>query len=363
MPTTHLLRRSAITPSFRVDQVCGLFDVPNKTEIVHEWTVAIPCEEKIWQIGAIVGASGSGKTTIGRDCFTDAHFHEGFAWDARAILDNFPDGLTIKDITHMLSSVGLSSPPDWLKPFAHLSNGQKFRVELARLLLSEHPRVIFDEFTSVVDREVAKVCCAALAKTIRRRLRPQLVVLSCHFDILDWLQPDWLYEVSSGTFEWRSLRRRPDVRLTIHPTDRAAWRFFRGHHYLSADLHNAARCFVACWQNRPVAFVASIYQPHALVKNLRREHRCVVLPDYQGLGIGNAVSEWCAAHYIAQGFRYTSVTSHPSMISHRAKSKLWRLLRAPSHACQRGVSARQRVSSARLTCSFEYIGAAAQKSA
>jgi len=36
MPSAHIVKRSAIAPSFRVEQVLGMFDVPNKSEIVHE---------------------------------------------------------------------------------------------------------------------------------------------------------------------------------------------------------------------------------------------------------------------------------------------------------------------------------------
>src|SRR5439155_19760773 len=50
---------------------------------------------------------------------------------------------------------------------------------------------IFDEFTSVVDRTVAQIGSAAVAKTIRRSGK-QLVAASCHYDVIEWLQPDWI---------------------------------------------------------------------------------------------------------------------------------------------------------------------------
>lgn len=357
MPTVDILRRSPVAKSFRVEQVRGMFDVPPTSEIKQEWSVSVPIEGVDWKIGAIVGPSGSGKTTIARELFKGAHFHERSEWGDSSLLDAFPQGLKTSEIVEALSSVGLSSPPHWLKPFAHLSNGQQFRAELARAILGGDKLVVFDEFTSVVDRDVAKVCCAALSKTIRRRQEPQLVAVSCHFDILDWLQPDWVYDVGVGRFERRSLQRRPEIKLTVRAAGRAAWRIFRGHHYLSADISNAAQCFVATWNDKPVAFTSYIHFMHPRVKNAKRGHRTVVLPDFQGVGIGNALSEWLGAHLRARGFRFISTTSHPAMIRHRARSAKWRMTSKLRHVPAQGKTAQLGGNSCgRLTASFEYVG-------
>ena len=357
MPSGHVVRRSPVVRSFRVDQVRGMFDISEKPEVLTEWNVSIPIEAEAWQIGAIVGASGSGKTTIATELFKHAHLHTAFEWDSsKSILDDFPSDIETREVVEMLSSVGLSSPPHWLKPFAHLSNGQKFRVELARLLLSRHETVLFDEFTSVVDRDVAKVCCSALAKTIRRRQRPQLVAISCHFDILDWLQPDWVFDVSANRFELRRLLRRPEIKLNVYRTHYSAWSLFRGHHYLDTTINKAAACYVALWNDRPVAFASFLPFVHAQVKRAKREHRTVVLPDFQGVGIGNKLSEFIGELCIRSGFRYFSTTSHPSMIRHRSKSPLWSIHRF-GHAAMKGFGdfwpSR---SNKRATAGFEYIG-------
>ena len=64
-------------------------------------------------------------------------------------------------------------------------------------------------------------------------------------DVIDWLQPDWLFDVGANRFEWRCLRRRPSIKLEVFEADVSAWQLFRGHHYLSAEIHKAAKCFVA----------------------------------------------------------------------------------------------------------------------
>lgn len=90
-----------------------------------------------------------------------------------------------------------------------------------------------------------------------------------------------------------------------------------------------------------------------------RAHRTVVLPDYQGVGIGNALVEHIGDHVLSMGKRFTSVTSHPSMIHHRNRSNKWKLVRKPSHVAasvSKDESMRKSVSARRLTAGFEYYG-------
>jgi GNAT superfamily N-acetyltransferase len=321
--------------------------------------VDLPIEGRQWQVGLIVGPSGSGKTTIGRRLFPDALFHEGYEWPAdAAVVDGFPAGLDGADITQALSSVGFSSPPHWLKRYSHLSNGQKFRCELARLMLEDTATVVFDEFTSVIDRDAAMVSSAAVAKALRRRGSPRLVALSCHFDIVEWLDPDWVYNVATGSFDWRSLQGRPPIELRIHEAPSAAWSLFRGHHYLTANIHKAARCFVATWNGTPVAFTSYIHFPHPKIHGAKREHRTVVLPDYQGVGIGNAVSEWLGEHVLGMGCRFLSTTSHPAMIRHRHKNPRW-VVRRIGHTSPVGSTTKllkKTQSCSRITAGCEYVG-------
>src|SRR5437763_5212906 len=106
MPQGHIVLESPIEPSFRVQQVAGLFDVQELARVRHEWDVSIPIEAIDWQIGLIVGPSGSGKSTIARALFPEGYYHERYTWPATAsLLDGFPKKLTGREITHALSSV------------------------------------------------------------------------------------------------------------------------------------------------------------------------------------------------------------------------------------------------------------------
>jgi ABC-type ATPase with predicted acetyltransferase domain len=108
----------------------------------------------------------------------------------------------------MLCSVGFASPPDWLKSYGCLSQGEKMRVDIARALCLKQPLVVFDEFTSVVDREIAKVSAFAISKAVRRS-KKRFIAVSCHYDVVDWLDPDWVFCTDTMEFSRKKEAGRP----------------------------------------------------------------------------------------------------------------------------------------------------------
>jgi ABC-type Mn2+/Zn2+ transport system ATPase subunit len=353
----HLLTitvESPIEETPRVQQVRGLFDLSSESHSRLTWNVALPLHERPWHVGLIVGPSGCGKSTIARALWPDAVRRSSeLAWPKdQSLLDAFPADLSIKDVTALLCAVGFSSPPAWLRPFHVLSTGQQFRVTLARLLAEPSLLVVCDEFTSVVDRTVAQIGSTALARTVRARGR-QFIAVTCHEDVEEWLQPDWTYQPALNLFQWRCLQRRPAIALQVFRCRASAWPLFSSHHYLTGRLNRSAACFLATWRGLPVAF--SAWLPFVGAgPPARREHRTVVLPDFQGVGIGNAVSALIASMWLGLGYRAGSTTTHPAMIRARLASRLWQMRRAPSFAA--GHEGRLRHATTRLTAGFEYIG-------
>lgn len=343
--------------SFRVRQVAGMFDVPLAEKAAASFAVEIPALDEAWQIGLIVGPSGSGKSTIARTAFGEAVVTH-FDWPTdKAVIDCFGE-LPIKQITGLLVAVGFSSPPSWIKPYAVLSGGEKFRCDLARALagaLHGPPQtvpVVFDEFTSVVDRNVARVGSAAVAKAIRRinadesREAPlRFIAVSCHYDIAEWLEPDWVVDMAGSTCTRRRLRR-PSIELRLHRTTTAAWPLFARHHYLSGSLNPSAHCYLAWWRDEPVAFLATL--PVWSKQNHRRVSRVVVLPDYQGIGIGMRVTEAVGDLHLAEGKQFSLTASHPATIAHCVRSPRW----AVRNVARRGT----RQTRGRAVVSFEYLG-------
>lgn len=358
---TTITRVSDVPVSVRVAQVAGLFDLDPAAHRRLAWDVRLPLEERPWQIGLIVGPSGCGKSTISRALWPEEAGRVLTWGEGRSLLDDFPAALSVKDIVELLSSVGFSSPPAWLRPYAVLSTGQQFRVTLARLLAEalaapEGQRlVVLDEYTSVVDRTAARVGSAAVAKTIRRH-GVRFVAVTCHEDVEEWLRPDWVYRPAEGDFSWRCLLPRPTVELEVVRCQASAWTLFAPHHYLSGALAPSAVCFLAGWEGRPVAFSAWLpLVTHG--RPARREHRTVTLPDYQGVGIGNALSAFCASLWKGLGYRATSTTTHPALVRARQRSPLWKMKRPPSLVPARGRLG-TRHAATRLTAGFEYVGPA-----
>jgi GNAT superfamily N-acetyltransferase len=344
-----------VRPSFRVAQVAGMFDLPPHQQSLQEIRASFGPLEPGWQLGLIVGPSGSGKSTLARHLFGRAVYRP-LAWpEDQALIDALGPG-PLKRIVRTLTAVGLSSPPTWLRPYRVLSTGERFRADLARALLQatptaetasdatsgtcpkdamhapEPPLVVFDEFTSVVDRTVAQAICRALARAVRRRFLPcRFVAVTCHYDVADWLAPDWVLDMATGSF-YRPQPHTPKIALQLFRASRAAWSLFAPHHYLSGLLSPAAQCFLATWEDRPVCFCAVV--PQAGRRGWRRISRLVTLPDYQGLGIGSAVLG-AVAHWLWQQKLRTSITTaHPAMIGFLRRSGQWRITRVARAARQ-----------------------------
>ena len=343
--------------SFRVQQVGGMFDVPLAERATQRFRLEMPELDDRWRIGLIVGPSGSGKTTIARKIFP-AQFYRRREWRRdRAVIDGVGER-PIKEITGLFTAVGFSSPPSWIKPYHVLSGGEQFRCDLARALAGggDGRVVVFDEFTSVVDRTVARVVSAAIAKGIAGgRIGGRFVAVTCHYDVAEWLTPDWIIDMAACTFQRRCLQR-PPIELEIFRCRRSAWGMFARHHYLSGSLARAARCFIALWEGAPVAFCATV----SLIgrKNRWRISRIVTLPDYQGIGIGAGVTEAVADLHREEGHRVNVTASHPALIAHCRRSPRWRAIAVKRTGTRgaRNFVKNYRGSAGRAVVSFEYLG-------
>lgn len=270
-------------------------------------------------IGVIVGTSGSGKSTLLHEIGTPAGPP---AWDRdRSIAAHFADAT---DATERMMAVGLSSVPLWCRPYHVLSNGERFRADLARVIGTG---VLVDEFSSVVDRHVAKAASFGLARYVRQNDVRRFVLATCHRDVLPWLDPDWYVDTDAGLYvdnPRECLQPLPMV-VEVRRASRAAWAHFDQHHYLTPSLHPFARCYVATWDDVIVGFGASIPFPHGAIKKAWRGTRTVILPEFQGLGIGVRLSDRIAALHTAEGLRYFSRTQHPRMGEYRQRHpELWR---------------------------------------
>jgi len=204
--------------SYRAARVKSLFNAERGN--VFELKADLPIDDTDWQIGLIVGPSGSGKTTIGRSLFGGGKIIDLYnGWpDDQPIIDAICPGGDFDQVTGSLANVGLGDVPSWLRPFKALSNGQQFRAGLARVISDGAGDVIIDEFTSVIDRQIAKIGAMAFGKGWRRNKGKRVILLSCHYDIIEWLQPDWVFDTGTGELKKEA---------SSHQGQRSSWKFGR----------------------------------------------------------------------------------------------------------------------------------------
>lgn len=234
------------------------------------------------------------------------------------------------------------------------------RVDIARAILENKDLTVFDEFTSVVDRNVAKISSFAIQKAIRRANK-KFIAVGCHFDIEDWLLPDWVFDTNTMTFRLceGQKKNRPKLNFKLYEAKDKSyyWNMFKKYHYLNHVHNNAARVFIGTIDDNVCAFMSVLAFPHPVIKNVWRAHRIVVLPDFQGIGLGNLLVDTVGEILKESGKSLFVITSNPAMITIAKKSPKWIITRKGREAKNR--EKRQKNgpgSSERITASLKYIG-------
>ncbi|MBI5693663.1 MAG: ABC transporter ATP-binding protein [Verrucomicrobia bacterium] len=311
--------------SYRAARVKSLFNVESGCDFRREFD--LPIDEGEWRLGVVVGPSGSGKTSCGSRLFPGIGIHDlraGWPGD-QPIIDAIAPGGGFDAATAALSAVGLGDVPAWLRPFHVLSNGEQFRAGLARVVCEAPARVVIDEFTSVVDRQIARIGALAFAKAWRRS-GGRAVLLSCHYDILEWIEPDWVLDTATGQFTGRALWRRPRIELSVHQTDWRFWPMFEPHHYLKLPRMIAAACFVGVVAGEAVCHVA--VSPKFQTGHMRA-CRLVVMPEWQGAGVGTRFLDAVCERQLQGLNRWGRAcptlfhTSHPGLAAALRRSPRW----------------------------------------
>lgn len=153
-----------IPATYRSARVASLFNIVDDADFRLEMEVDL--DARPWQIGLIVGPSGTGKTSAAKALFGGES--KEARWPDAPLIEAIAPGGDFNQVTGALAAVGLGSVPSWLRPYAHLSNGEQFRAGLARLLCERPALAVVDEFTSTIDRRVARIGAGAFAKAWRR---------------------------------------------------------------------------------------------------------------------------------------------------------------------------------------------------
>lgn len=316
--------------SYRAARTKSLFNAESGANFNID--VDLPIEDEPWKIGIVVGPSGSGKTSIGKHIFSGEVYRDPI-WEVNApIIDCIAPQGDYNDVTSALAAVGLGDVPAWLRPYDVLSNGEKFRATLARIVADAPEQVIIDEFTSVVDRQIAKFGAMAFSKAWKRT-GGRAVLLTPHYDVLEWVEPDWVYDTATKTFD-RRLLRRPKFDLEVFETDWRYWPLFEPHHYLKLGKMIAATNYVGLVDGELVCHLAVA---PALQNNAYRASRLVVQPEWQGAGVGMRFLNHICQMYLDGknkwnlGLPMLFHTSHPGLCASLRRDSKWIQISAVTH--------------------------------
>lgn len=197
----------------------------------------------------------------------------------------------------------------------------------------------------------------------------RFIAVSCHFDIIDWLMPDWIFNTNDMTFRvcGEQKKNRPECKLRLYEVTsveakRKYWKMFARYHYLSHSHNFAARVFVGTLNDEVCMYTSILPFPHPTVKNTWKEHRTVVLPDYQGIGLSRYSSDFIGEMLKNNGKHYITTTSNPARIATLKKSSKWictRIGRASKGSNNGKIQNKHKqgsTSSERITASFKYVG-------
>lgn len=285
--------QTPVSSSFRCQKAADSLDFDTAKKSKHELTVRADIEED-YSLGLIFGASGSGKTTLAKHIFGEDIFYSPMVEDT-PIIEQFPDNFSYSQCAELLNGVGLTSVPCWIRPVYTLSNGQKARAEIALMLASDREILVIDEWTSVVDRVVAKAMSNNIQKMIRRSGK-KLILLSCHYDVFEWLNPCWVIDCNKQSYTdrrslWRNYQRKEKLEFQIYETERSSWKYFSKFHYLSERLGGSFGVYFGLFSGKEqIGFQAfNNYVPHRKNSGLKMQihfNRTVIHPDYVGLGLG-----------------------------------------------------------------------------
>ena len=322
--------QSPAPEGFRSIKAAQSVDLNIDEKLTHRFSVRADIQTK-FNVGLIIGASGSGKTTLALQMFGKGVF-QNLLDLSRPVIEQFDKSMSYSDCVDALTGIGLSQVACWVKPAGALSNGQRARAEAALQMCSGKDFIAIDEFTSVVDRNVAKAM-AFCVQRFARKYDKRIVLVSCHYDVFEWLNPDWVIDCNTETYinrrlESLSYKRQETIKFEIAECNRNSWHRFSKYHYLSDRLPGGhIETFGIYLDGRQIGFQCfANYVPHRKgTKKIMHSNRTVVHPDYVGFGLGMKVIDATSFEMKRRGYdvqaKFSSVPVYQSM----SKSSLWRL--------------------------------------
>jgi ABC-type ATPase with predicted acetyltransferase domain len=225
-------------------------------------------------------------------------------------------GRDFSDALKKLSLAGLNEAYLFLRRFDELSDGQKYRYRIARLIDSGVKTWVLDEFTSVLDRVTARVVAYCLQKAARK-MGATVLAATTHTDVAEDLNPDIIVRKGMGPYVSVEYRR-PESRecsilrdVIIEVGERRDYDVLKHFHYLGGLPGWIRRIYRAKVGDEvagvivyvaPSLFVRGRYKAFPHLKELQKQNvkeyakfissnftriaRVIVHPKYRSIGLG-----------------------------------------------------------------------------
>jgi putative transport-related protein len=299
----------------RVDLIKKIFGIQDKI-VLNEYVLP----EELEGITLINGYSGSGKSVFLRQYINTYHHYKTFdePEDGTQPVINLI-GNTIEEAFEYLGAVGLSEAFIYITSYNNLSEGQKMRFKIAKLLESGSRYIYFDEFLSNVDRKTARIIAYNIQKWLRKK-KINAIFATCHSDLTDYLLPDNLVEIEKcGLYRKKTLICNTNLKdniLNKFEIRRGTFEDYNNlskYHYLGEEnieetlRSTDAQIFIVTDNGNTIAVIV-MATPYPLEWNcerffedinnrLRIVTRIIVHPQYRGIGVATLLLKYVSKIY------------------------------------------------------------------
>jgi ABC-type lipoprotein export system ATPase subunit/GNAT superfamily N-acetyltransferase len=258
----------------------------------------------------ITGDSGSGKSVLLRAIKKDLGDEAVDMADVHVDPDKpliETVGATVEEGLELLSKVGLNDAFLFLRTYAELSDGQKYRYRLAKFLESKKQWWLMDEFAATLDRDTAKIVAFNLQK-LARQMGRAVIAATTHGDLFEDLAPSVHVHKRFGE----------EIIVNYYPNELASecslaremrvaegsiedWKRLSGFHYRSHMIAGLRKIFCLKRGDELCGVIAYCYPPpncsgrglvlpRMPIKELNAKlsiiSRVVIHPKYRSIGLG-----------------------------------------------------------------------------
>ena len=259
----------------------------------------------------VSGDSGSGKSVLLDAIVRDLNPREAVRMSdveidpERPLIDTV--GRSVEEGLKLLSKVGLNDAFLFVRRYSQLSEGQKYRYRVAKLIETGSQWWIMDEFCSTLDRDTAKIVAFNVQK-LARKLGKAVVAATTHTDLFEDLAPSvhihkrFGKEICVKYYPHQESKQCSLLEeMQVQDGSYEDWKKVAGFHYRSHQVAFMQKIFVLKRKGRVCGAIVYVYPMSTapcresvlkiesmkeLNEKVARVARVVVHPKYRTIGAG-----------------------------------------------------------------------------